>query len=96
MYSQRVTLAHTGGLGSEGMQFLLKSGRPVMFTELKGGYERRDELASDTPNKSARYRDRVIAWEKDLSRVIDYLETRPEIDHTKLALFGSTLGARRR
>jgi cephalosporin-C deacetylase-like acetyl esterase len=35
----------------------------------------------------------VIAWSKDLGRSIDYLETRPDIDHNKLAYEGSSWGA---
>ena len=32
-------------------------------------------------------------WSKDLGRSIDYLETRPDIDHEKLAYEGYSLGA---
>ena len=31
------------------------------------------------------YRDHVVDWSKDLGRSIDYLETRPDIDRSKLA-----------
>jgi len=39
------------------------------------------------------YRDHVIAWSKDLGRTIDYLETRKDLDHEKLAYFGLSTGA---
>jgi cephalosporin-C deacetylase-like acetyl esterase len=42
-------------------------------------------------NTSA-YRDHVIAWSKDLGRSIDYLETRPDIDSSKLAYEGTSWG----
>jgi dienelactone hydrolase len=83
--------AHTG---VEGLLFLLKSGRAVMLPEFKGGYELREDLVSDTPNMSAQYRDYVAAWVKELGRSVDYLETRPEVDRSKLAYVGSSLGAR--
>jgi predicted esterase len=35
----------------------------------------------------------VIAWSKDLGRSIDYLETRKDIDATKVAYFGDSGGA---
>ncbi len=76
-----------------GFDFVIKSGRAVMFPVYKGTYERRDDLKSDYPNTSVSYRDHVIAWSKDLGRSIDYLETRPEIDPNKLAFEGISWGA---
>jgi formylglycine-generating enzyme required for sulfatase activity/dienelactone hydrolase len=73
--------------------FVIKSGRAVMFPVFKGTYERGDDLKSDYPNTSVSYRDHVIAWSKDLGRSIDYLETRPEIDSNKLAFEGASWGA---
>jgi cephalosporin-C deacetylase-like acetyl esterase len=72
--------------------FLIKSGRAVMFPVYKGTFERRDDLNSYIPNTSNSYRDHVIAWSKDLGRSIDYLETRPEIDARKLAYQGFSWG----
>jgi pimeloyl-ACP methyl ester carboxylesterase len=74
--------------------FIVKSGRAVMFPVLKGMYERRDGLESTVPNETAAYRDRVIGWAKEARRSIDYLETRPEIDLGKLAYFGHSWGGR--
>jgi len=42
------------------------------------------------PNK---LRDLTVMWSKDLGRTIDYLEARKDIDHTKLAFYGFSLGA---
>ena len=58
------------------IDFLLKSGRAVLWPIYKGTYERPDEMQTYFPNTSIRYRDRVIQWAKDLGRSIDYLETR--------------------
>jgi dienelactone hydrolase len=41
---------------------------------------------------SASYRDHTIAWAKDLSRSIDFLETRKDIDREKLAYLGFSWG----
>ena len=75
------------------IDFVLKSGRAVMVPVFKGTYERGDDLKSDYPNTSSSWRDHVIAWSKDLGRSIDYLETRPEIDRSKLAYEGVSWGA---
>jgi cephalosporin-C deacetylase-like acetyl esterase len=72
--------------------FIIKSGRAVMFPVYKGTFERGDDLKSDYPNTSSSWRDHVIAWSKDLGRSIDYLETRPEIDRSKLAYEGLSWG----
>jgi serine/threonine protein kinase/formylglycine-generating enzyme required for sulfatase activity/dienelactone hydrolase len=81
------------GWPSEEFDFLIKSGRAVMFPVYKSTYERGDGLDMPYPNTSNSYRDHVIAWSKDLGRSIDYLETRPEIDTSKLAYEGWSWGA---
>ena len=75
------------------IDFILKSGRAVLWPIYKGTYERQDGVPTYFPNTSIRYRDRVIQWAKDLRRSIDYLETRAEIDMKKLAFYGFSWGA---
>src|SRR5271157_1438280 len=77
----------------EEFDFILKSGRAVMFPVYKSTYERADSLKRGRPDTTSNYRDHVIAWSKDLGRSIDYLETRPDIDHSKLAYEGASWGA---
>jgi eukaryotic-like serine/threonine-protein kinase len=72
---------------------VIKSGRAVMVPIYKGTYERSDDLKNAYPKTTISYRDHVIAWSKDLGRSIDYLETRPDIDHNKLAYEGFSWGA---
>ncbi len=74
------------------LDFILKSGRALIYPVYKGTFERGDDLKSDYPNTTSSWRDHVIAWSKDLGRSIDYLETRPEIDRNKLAYFGFSWG----
>jgi dienelactone hydrolase len=78
---------------------LLKSGRAILCPVYKGTYERRDESQNSFPNKilsfpdkSNHYKEHMVMWVKDLSRSIDYLETRNEIDTEKLAYFGVSWG----
>jgi cephalosporin-C deacetylase-like acetyl esterase len=73
--------------------FLVDNGRAVFFPRYKGTLERRDDLRSDYPDTTTSYRDHVIDWARDIGRSIDYLEIRPEIDHSKLAYEGLSWGA---
>jgi len=76
--------------------FIVKSGRAVMFPVLKSMYERHDGLASTgtVPDGTVAYRDRVVSWVKEVRRSIDYLDSRPDIDMEKLAYFGHSWGGR--
>jgi dienelactone hydrolase len=70
--------------------FIVRSGRALLLPVYKGTYERRSDSAR--PGASAR-RDLLIQWAKDLGRSIDYLETRKDIDASRLAFYGFSLGA---
>ncbi len=74
--------------------FLIKSGRAIVFPIYKGTYERGDGLKSSDEDKSTSFwRDHVILWVKDLSRTIDYAETRKDLDAGKIAFYGLSWGA---
>jgi serine/threonine protein kinase/formylglycine-generating enzyme required for sulfatase activity/dienelactone hydrolase len=73
--------------------FLMRSGRALIYPIYKSTYERSDDLKSPVPDKSTFYRDHVVMWAKDLMRAIDYLETRDDIDLERLVLFGVSWGA---
>jgi len=72
--------------------FLLQSGRALIFPIYKGMYERQDDFKPIT-SPPAKHRDEAIKWAKDLGRTLDYLETREDIDSTKVAYFGDSMGA---
>ena len=44
-------------------------------------------------NGSSRQHGQDSAWSRDLGRAIDYLETRSDIDRTRLAFYGVSAGA---
>ena len=71
----------------------MNSGRAVIFPIYKSTYERGDGLESDYPNRTVAWRDHVIAWAKDVRRAVDYLESRPDIDRTRVAFMGQSWGA---
>jgi serine/threonine protein kinase/formylglycine-generating enzyme required for sulfatase activity/cephalosporin-C deacetylase-like acetyl esterase len=76
-----------------GVGFIMRSGRALVYPIYKSHYERGDGLATDDPDETARYRDHVIYWEKDLGRTIDYLATRKDLNLEKLAYYGLSTGA---
>ncbi|MHC4838001.1 MAG: protein kinase domain-containing protein, partial [Planctomycetota bacterium] len=73
-------------------EFLMKQGYAVLHPIHHGTYERGTELNSDYPAETQLYRDHVVAWGMDQARAIDYAESRPEIDTTRLAYFGASWG----
>jgi dienelactone hydrolase len=76
----------------KGLEFIVKSGRALVFPILKGTFERRDGLNSDLADKTVFYKDHVIMWRKDIGRTIDYLETRKDLFSDKIGYFGYSWG----
>jgi len=76
----------------DSIDFILRSGRALVYPVYKGTFERGGDLHSDIQDTSNLYRDHVIAWSQDLGRVIDYLETREDIDEERLAYLGFSWG----
>jgi dienelactone hydrolase len=71
------------------VSFVIPSGRAFLYPVYKGTYER--TLPGDLGSNAER--DLQIAWSRDLGRAIDYLETRSDIDRTRLAFYGLSAGA---
>lgn len=74
------------------LDFVLRSGRVLVYPVYKGTYERGSDLASDIQDETNLYRDHVIAWGRDIGRTIDFLEVRPDIDADRLAYLGISWG----
>jgi len=72
------------------VDFLMKSGRAVMFPVYKGTFER---ITHPMVNGSSEDRDETIQRSKDLRRSLDYLDTRSDIDHDGLAFYGFSWGS---
>ncbi|MCK4745647.1 MAG: SUMF1/EgtB/PvdO family nonheme iron enzyme, partial [Bacteroidales bacterium] len=63
------------------IDYILKNGRAVMFPIYKGTYERKGGSCDRShPGESHQYTECLVKRVKDLSRSIDYLETREDID----------------
>ena len=52
-----------------------------------------DRVWGDNDEPSSNWRNYQIMWVHDLSRTIDYLETREDIDNERLAYYGMSWGA---
>ncbi|MFC1629140.1 protein kinase [Gemmatimonadota bacterium] len=76
------------------VDFLVRSGRAVMYPSYKGTYDRSDGETFTWPSTTTRFRDDLVKWGKDLSRSIDYLRTRDDIDSNRIAYLGNSWGGR--
>jgi pimeloyl-ACP methyl ester carboxylesterase len=76
------------------LAFILKDGRAVLYPIYKGTFERRDDKLTGLQNgdDSRLFTEYLVELVKDMSRSIDYLETRPDIDSNKLAYLAHSWG----
>jgi len=79
-------LASTQDMHTWWFDFIVRTGRAVVHPVYEGTYGR---------PASALFRERVVHWSMDIGRSIDYLETRGDVDASKLAYYGFSAGALR-
>ena len=70
------------------VEFIVRSGRAVVYPIYQQTYERRRPPAG--PNF---LREISIQRGQDLRRAVDYLQTRPDVDGERIAFYGLSLGA---
>ncbi len=73
--------------------YVMQSGRALVFPAYSGTFERSEGRTQQRLSDQGAVRVLIAEWAKDLSRVIDYLETRSDIDADRLAYHGVSLGA---
>jgi len=73
--------------------FLVKSGRAVVYPIVKSTYERSDGMVSDLQKETVLYKQHVIAWRQDWERTLDYLDNRDDIVHDNYGYFGWSWGS---
>jgi len=76
-------------LDYERFEFIVRSGRALIYPIYQGTYERRKE----EPDGPSARRDLHVQWAKDFFRAVDYLETRDDIDMNRLAYYSLSMGA---
>ena len=79
-------------------QHIVASGRAMIFPIYYGTYERPSERGrtwtfADVIETPIAYRDWTVRMVKDLSRSIDYLETRDDINSERIAYYGYSFGS---
>lgn len=76
------------------IDFVLLSGRALVWPVYTGSYERYDNIqAAPMPQRAVRSLERNRLIRDEIGRVIDYLESDPEFDGTKIALAALSHGA---
>ena len=73
--------------------FIMRSGRALLYPVYKSTHERGDNINTDYPNMTANWRDHMVMWAKDLGRSVDYLESRRDITKGKIGFIGFSWGA---
>jgi dienelactone hydrolase len=78
----------------ENLAFLVKGGRAVLYPVYKGTYER-GIGASFAPDEGTRsFAAWMVQLVQDARRSVDYLQSRPDIDGTRVAFYGFSFGGR--
>jgi hypothetical protein len=74
-------------------KYLLDEGYSLIIPVYYNNYDREKPLKSWWPNESEEYKNAVIKIGKDFKRVIDYLETREDLDTKNLSYMGYSWGS---
>ncbi len=92
--SESLRLTSSAEIATSGMSFvdfLPRAGRALVHPIFKETFDR--NTPADPRSGPQSVRDLVVAWSKDLQRTLDYLETREDIDSSRLAFSGLSFGA---
>jgi serine/threonine protein kinase/dienelactone hydrolase len=73
--------------------FIIRSGRAVILPAYKGTLERGPAAYYHLLGQPNLWREMNLQWSKDLGRTIDYLETRPDLDISRVSYLGGSMGA---
>jgi hypothetical protein len=84
-----VVLPSSRDMSLQFLEFIIRSGRAVVYPVYQETYERH----TNRPRTQSFLREISIQRGQDVKRTIDYLETRPDIDRSRMAFYGLSLGA---
>lgn len=92
--SDAFVMRDTRTLSMSHVDFLVRSGRAVVYPIYEHTYGRGASTAGDVPAATIEHRDQMLRWTTEMRRSIDYAFTRADIDTTRLAYVGTSWGAR--
>jgi dipeptidyl aminopeptidase/acylaminoacyl peptidase len=80
------------------VDFVARSGRALVYPVYSDTYERRRSVPPAAVGSAQlpainEERDQVVRWVKDFSRTVDYLESRGDIDVSRIGYYGYSMGA---
>jgi eukaryotic-like serine/threonine-protein kinase len=75
------------------IDFLLLSGRAVIFPIYKGTFERGNGRTSPWPERTRAYQDWMVQIVEDARRTVDYIETRSDLKKDAISYYGASWGA---
>jgi DNA-binding winged helix-turn-helix (wHTH) protein/dienelactone hydrolase len=73
--------------------FVVDGGRALIIPIWFGSYQRFLPAAMDAQERADRERESALAWHRDLRIVLDYLETRPDVDVQRAGFLGTSIGS---
>ena len=79
--------------GEFGLDFLIKSGRTIVWPVWKGSLNRMPPRSASPQESLRRFRDLFRYWVSDTSRTLDYISSRDEFDSKNIFYLGMSYGA---
>jgi eukaryotic-like serine/threonine-protein kinase len=73
--------------------YVVDGGRALIIPIWSGSYQRFKPPVADAQLRADRERESALAWQSDIRIVIDYLETRQDIDAERAGFVGASIGA---
>ncbi len=72
---------------------IVRSGRVLVLPQWAGSFERWDDFLSQPGEQGLRSKSaKLREWTAELGKIIDYLESRPEIDNSRIGYYGYSFG----
>jgi hypothetical protein len=79
--------------GEFGLDFIIKSGRTIVWPAWKGSLNRMPPRSSSPEEALRRFRDLFRYWVSDTSKTLDYISSRTELDSNNIFYMGMSYGA---
>ena len=75
----------------ERFNYLMEEGYAIVHPIYLSTYEKADDLKSDYPEKTKKYKEHIITWGKEFKKTLDYIESRNDLND-KVSFYGVSWG----